>query len=292
MLFIYIHVENENLVVVPNNKFGNFTFFQLPTNGEEWRKVAKGFEVKWQFPNCLGAVDGKHVRIIAQKGSGSLFWNYKKFHSIVLMAIVNSNYEFMMCDVGTNGSISDGGVIANTILYKKLIEDDLKIPADESPLSSGSKLPHVFVGDEAFALRHNFLKPFNKKQLNYERMVYNYRLSRARRVVENAFGILSNRFRIFHSAINLQIETVEQVVMTCCYLHNFLRRHLGPTYDVPELNESGIESVECQGLVDLQVGSYKNIATEAKISRNKYVEYFVGEGRVDWQDEVVRTKYM
>lgn len=264
----------------------------MPTNEEEWRKVAKGFEDKWQFPNCLGAVDGKHVRIIPPKGSGSLFWNYKKFHSIVLMAIVNSNYEFLMCDVGTNGSISDGGVIGKTTFYRKLIEDDLKIPPDESPLSSDTKLPYAFVGDEAFALRRNFLKPFNKKQLNHERMVYNYRLSRARRVVENAFGILSNRFRIFHSAINLKIETVEQVVLTCCYLHNFLRRHIGPNYDAPELDESGIASVDCQGLVDLQVGTYKNCETEAKISRNKYVQYLVGEGRVAWQDEVVQAKYM
>ncbi|XP_045489739.1 uncharacterized protein LOC123690374 [Pieris rapae] len=82
---------------------------------EEWRKIAKDFEERWQFPNCLGAIDGKHIRIIPPPGSGSYFWNYKNFNSIVLMACANANYEFIWCEVGTNGRVSDGGAIQNTI---------------------------------------------------------------------------------------------------------------------------------------------------------------------------------
>lgn len=73
----------------------------------DWLDIAAGFENKWQFPHCLGAIDGKHVQIIPPKESGSYYFNYKKTHSIVLMAIANANREFIYCSVGTNGRVSD-----------------------------------------------------------------------------------------------------------------------------------------------------------------------------------------
>ena len=92
----------------------------MPQNPEEWKEVAKEFNDKWNFPNCLGAVDGKHIRITPLPESGSFFWNYKHFHSVVLMACANANYEFIWCDSGTNGRISDGGAIKNTQFHDKL----------------------------------------------------------------------------------------------------------------------------------------------------------------------------
>lgn len=75
--------------------------------------------------------------------------------------------------------------------------------------------PYVFLGgDEVFVLCEHFLKPFRQSELNIECKIFNYKLSRARRV----FGILANRFRIFHSSINLKLERIEQVVMVCCVL--------------------------------------------------------------------------
>ncbi|KAL1448219.1 hypothetical protein WDU94_000600 [Cyamophila willieti] len=78
------------------------------------------FEMKWDFPHCLGAIDGKHVDIIPPCGSGSQYYNYKGRHSLVLMAIVNANYQFLLCDFGTNGRISEGGVLQNTKFFEKL----------------------------------------------------------------------------------------------------------------------------------------------------------------------------
>jgi len=115
-------------------------------------KIASDFEEKWQFPHCLGAIDGKHVQIVPPKDSGSQYYNYKKTHSIVLMAIANAHCEFIYCDVGTNGRISDGGVINNTIFYERLVNNQLDIPAPE-PVSFDLDLEYVFVGDNAFAMR-------------------------------------------------------------------------------------------------------------------------------------------
>lgn len=76
----------------------------LPEPDEEkWSKVAEGFFNQWQFPNCVGAIDGKHIRIQAPSNSGSYWWNYKKYFSIVLLAICDADYKFVWVDVGQYG---------------------------------------------------------------------------------------------------------------------------------------------------------------------------------------------
>uniref|UniRef100_A0A182NDH7 DDE Tnp4 domain-containing protein n=1 Tax=Anopheles dirus TaxID=7168 RepID=A0A182NDH7_9DIPT len=65
-------------------------------NSTDWKKISQDFNNKWQFPNCLGAVDGKQVRIIPTARSGSMYFNYKKYHSVVLMAVADADYRFII----------------------------------------------------------------------------------------------------------------------------------------------------------------------------------------------------
>jgi hypothetical protein len=111
----------------------------------------------------------------------------------------------------------------------------------------GRKLPYVFIGDEAFSLRKDFLKPCNVKQLTRERKIFNYRLSRARRIIENVFGILVARFGIRKTHINIQLDNIKCVVMASCALHNFLRRTSPDTYTPSE----------CFDTEDLQNGTVR-----------------------------------
>nr|CAI5859434.1 unnamed protein product [Callosobruchus analis] len=335
--------------------FSDF-LLQFPKSEAEWIQIGSDFNERWQFPNCLGAVDGKHIRIRPPSGSGAYYYNYKQFHSIALMGIANSNYEFIMFDVGTNGRVSDGDVINNTCFYKALVEGQLKIPA----VNERNNLPYVFIGDEAFALRKDFLKPYNEREPNPKEIwkksakgfydvwkfpncigsidgkhitikcpkntgsthfcylkkfsivlmaivgpeftflcvdiggygknsdggifeesnmgrrfaaglmnvppdrnlpgtninvphvligdeafalkptlmrpypyrqsrgnkrkeEYNTRLCTARRVVENAFGILAQKWRIFHRPIETSVDTTIKIVRSTCILHNFIR---------------------------------------------------------------------
>ena len=126
----------------------------MPQSEEEWKHVADDFQNKWQFPYCLGAVDGKHIKIYKKKtpNSGSRYFNYKGTFNVVLMAIVDANYELLMADVGRNGRISDGGVIRNTLFHDKLIKGELNISPPARLPGSDKTVPFVFISDEAFQL--------------------------------------------------------------------------------------------------------------------------------------------
>jgi hypothetical protein len=85
----------------------------------EWVNIPNGFYRRTQFPNCIGAVDGKHVPIKMPTGSGSLFYNYKHF-SILLLALIDANYCFIEVDVGVIGKSSDSNIFKKSNIRRKL----------------------------------------------------------------------------------------------------------------------------------------------------------------------------
>jgi hypothetical protein len=88
--------------------------------------------------------------------SGSLYFSYKKYFSIVLLALVDANYKFTAVDVGAHGSCSDGGVFANSSLGATLREGSLQLPPDKPLPGTDEPMPHVILGDEAFPLKKIF----------------------------------------------------------------------------------------------------------------------------------------
>ena len=103
-------------------------YMSLPDSKEKWLSVAKEFEEKWQFPNCVGAIDGKHVPLINPFNSGSTFFNYKSFFSIVLLALVDADYKFLYVNVKCQDRKSDGGVFKNSELYHLLVNGEINLP--------------------------------------------------------------------------------------------------------------------------------------------------------------------
>lgn len=132
--------------------------------------------------------------------TGSLYFNYKGTFSVVLLALVDANYKFVCIDIGSYGRNSDGGIFAHSSLGRALSAEQLKLPPD-SPLPGAEQLgpaPFVMVGDEAFPLQTHLLRPFPGRHCPPDQKAFNYRLSRARRIVENAFGILAVRWSLLH----------------------------------------------------------------------------------------------
>ncbi|KAK0152497.1 hypothetical protein N1851_005982 [Merluccius polli] len=170
----------------------------------EWRKIAAEFS-HLAFPNCLGAMDGKHVVIEAPPSSGSLYYNYKGTFSIVLLAVVDAKYRFRVVDIGAYGRNSDGGTLSASAFGTALRQNTLGIPAD-CPLPGAEHLgpmPHVFLADEAFPLRRNIMRPYPG---------HNFRLSHVRRMVECAFGILASQWRVYRRVLGVSPEVAENIV--------------------------------------------------------------------------------
>lgn len=153
---------------------------------------------------------------------GSKYYNYKGTHSEVLMTVTDAKYRFIYIDVGANGRISDGGVFKNTSFAKALSENKLPLPAPVPLPGRDEPIPFFLVADDAFALSDNLMKPYPQQNLNGLQRIFNYRLSRARRISENGFGLLAARFRIFHKPINLDPIKTRLIITACCGLHNYL----------------------------------------------------------------------
>ena len=184
-------------------------FMEVPKTPDQWHVVASEMERRWNFPTCLGAMDGKHVNIVAPARSGSLVFNYKKPFSIVLLAICNASYEFIMVDIGEAGRQSDAGVFANSNIGHCITNNRLAVPKPKVLRGTTHEFPYIFVADDAFPLRMNIIKPYSETRMEIEKVIANYQISHARRIIEKAFGILTARFRISSRPTNAKVEHVE-----------------------------------------------------------------------------------
>ncbi len=193
-------------------------YLKTPDSTVMWNNVMEGFEKYWNYPHCVGAIDGKHCQVLAPEKSGTLFDNYKGTFSIVLWDVANFNYEFLYVEIEAPGSEGDAGLWGNSSFRDALESGQLNIPIISDPCA------HL-IGDDGFALEQTLMKPYCRgRPLTMEEKVFNYRLSRARHVVENAFRLLAARFCIFRGPILLRVDNACRVVQSAVVLHNFLLR--------------------------------------------------------------------
>ena len=156
-------------------------------------------------------------------------------------------------------------------------------------------MPFYIIGDDAFALQTYMMKPFGSRNLTRPQRLFNYRLSRARRVVENAFGILANRFRCLLTTMPQRPETVTTIVLACCCLHNIMRLRY-PALQNADLDreDQNHQLVPGAWRADAQLQDMPpeprrgNIHVVAKRQRIYLREYYTSDaGAVPWQDNVI-----
>lgn len=159
------------------------------------------------------------------------------------------------------------------------------LPASKLLPNTNIQAPHVFLGDEAFPLLTNLLKPYRRPDaaVDKTKAIFNYRLSRARRLVENSFGILVSRFRIFHTTIDLNTSTLENLVTSACIIHNLLLDERPITRNDNEFSIP--ENGDClDDFIDINL--LENDLESIEI-RNMFKDYLNGAGAVDWQDNML-----
>ncbi|XP_013188643.2 uncharacterized protein LOC106133455 [Amyelois transitella] len=258
---------------------------RVPRRPEIWLEVSKGFEDKWHLPHCIGAIDGKHIVIQAPPKSGTEYHNYKSTFSIVLFALVDSDYKFMFADVGCQGRISDGGIFKDTEFYKMMQNGSLNLPQEKALPYRTKAIPYFFVADSAFALDKHVMKPYsgNHSKGTPER-IFNYRLSRARRIVESAFGIASSIFRVLRKPMILKPEVAEVVVMSIIHLHNYLKQNATDSYTTNSNMYINQSVPNLTSLSNIQTSQIR-YSREINEIRDEIASYCVNEGRIAFQDK-------
>ena len=202
------------------------------------------------------------------------------------------------------GRENDASIFSKSTFGQRLAREELQLPT-----AGEGGLEYVFVGDEAFQLQHRVLRPYPGSRLGgaesdyHRRLVYNYRLSRARRIVENTFGILVSKWRVLRQPIKAKIETIDSIVKASCVLHNYLRRRDGISNDRRYIADGDVDADDSGHLTrgawrhEDSESCFRNIGRlgsnnstrRASELRERYAAYFVSpEGSVPWQDGVVR----
>ncbi|CAF4946326.1 unnamed protein product [Pieris macdunnoughi] len=194
--------------------------------------------------------------------------------------VVDADYCFTFIDVGAPGREGDSSIFKSSNFGQKLTCSQLDLPEPAHlPNNIGKPpVPFVFIGDAAFGLNKNVMRPFSLRNITTPKKIYNYRLSRDRRFVECAFGILSNRWRIFHSSIMINPLSAKHIIKAACVLHNFVRRR---DYQFEDTIRWYDDMEEFDG-VQAVGGRSCGIAV-----RDSFVEYFNGPGAVPWQNRMI-----
>ena len=195
---------------------------------------------------------------------------------------------FIYVNIGAQGSANDAAVFNATSFAKKLanVRNPLSIPRDACIPGTDITVPFMLVGDEAFPMKRYLLKPFNNRGMSPSERIFNYRLSRCRRCVENAFGVMSNRFRIYHHAMQLSPSRVEDFVLATCALHNYLVtkriESQARDNDSEKSSQEDFDNYRKDIMhVSRTVGMHYNAGVKG--IRDILATYFVGAGQVYWQ---------
>ena len=193
----------------------------MPKNEAEFLEKIHDMEQLWQFPGCWAAVDGCHISIKCPPGgleSCKEYHNFKNFYSIILMSMVDAKYRFIWGSCGFPGNSHDSIIFQSTEIWNKIQEKDY-LPLIAKNVGD-CELPPVLLADSAFPLKPWLLKPYSNAVLTPKQRNFNYRLSRARMVVESAYGMLKGRWRVLLRKCECSTDQVKMVTLACMVLHN------------------------------------------------------------------------
>lgn len=173
------------------------------------------------LPGVVGAIDGTHFHIRKPNDSPADYFYFKSGgFTMQCQALVDRDKKFLDISVGMPGSTNDARQLRRSMLYRRATTTNLFDPAD----SIEGFTPYL-VGDKGYPILPWLITPYRdlpNGRRSVQESLFNRKLSRARSVVENAFGILKQSFRELHSASDLHVTLLPDVVVCCCILHNLL----------------------------------------------------------------------
>ncbi|GAA6099856.1 protein ALP1-like [Tachysurus ichikawai] len=195
-------------------------FISLP-QGEILQNTLRGFAGRG-YPMCAGAISVTHIPISSPRQNPAAYFNNKKWHSIILQAVVDHNMCFSDIYVGYPGRTHNARVLASSPLYKKAEEQDgYLFPREDALTVNGVEIPVHLIGDAAYPLKKWLMKGFtDEHSLTPEQRHFNSQLNSAHMVAENAMGRLKGRWRCLLKRNDVDVAFMPDIVTACCILHN------------------------------------------------------------------------
>ena len=198
-------------------------YISVPS-GDGLRAVVDGFTNSLGFPQCAGVVDGTHIPIVSPVDYPADYFNRKGFHSIIMQGMVDNLGRFTDVCIGWPGRVHDARVFVNSSLYHRGQQGTL-FPGWKQTIC-GQDIPLLVLGDPAYPLLSWLLKAYiDNGSLTAQQKLFNYRLSKARVVVEHAYGRLKGRWRCLLKRNDVMIRDLPCLVAACCVLHNICETH-------------------------------------------------------------------
>jgi hypothetical protein len=223
--------------------------------GDQLLHVIHGYERKWGFPMCAGAIDGTHIPILAPTESHAEYVNRKGYHSIIMQAVVDCDYLFRDVVIGWPGSVHDARVFSNSAIFTKGNDQKL-FPRELTKEINGEEIPPLILADPAYPLLPWLLKGYPRNNAAQRReKVFNYRLSRARMTVENTFGRWKGRFTRFSKRVDMGVSALVSVTHASCILHNLCelqKNDFLPLWRENEFEDIAVAPVDDNVLSDAQ----------------------------------------
>ncbi|XP_037783479.1 uncharacterized protein LOC119579638 [Penaeus monodon] len=213
---------------------------------QQWKEIARAFFEKCNVPNCIG----------------------------ILMAIADAKRCFTLIDVRAYGRKSDSAVFSNSSMCRSFLSGHLDIPQPSEIPTTDIKIPFHLIVDTTFPLKPNIMRPYPRKDLDYSRKVFNYRMSRARRNVECAFGMLTQKFGVLKTSMETSTEVSEAIAKSICVLHNFIHHKYSMNFCGD--NDDAIDDHHQN--MSLSPAKSTRPTAEALSIRDTLREYFVSPG--------------
>ena len=243
------------------------TYIKFPT-GTCLKQVVEGFRTVYGFPQCAGAVDGTHIPIVSPPECPADYYNRKGFHSVLMQGTVDNQGLFIDIYVGWPGRVHDARVFVNSSLFKRGQTKTL-LPDWKKKLGSND-VPLVILGDPAYPLLDWLMKAYpDTGHLTQQQRRFNYRLSRARVVVEHSYGKLKGRWRCLLKRLDVEVSDVPELVAACCVLHNICEVH-GDSF-----NEDWIEGTDVSLLRCSNPAAPSHPLPSSMQTRNTLTSYFI-----------------
>jgi hypothetical protein len=241
---------------------------KFPTTEDTVGEKVQGFFEAHGFPQCIGAIDGTHIPIAKPKNNPTDYINKSFTYSLNVQAVCDFKYQFLNVDISWPGSVHDARVFSNSTV-NRFFKDSIVPPCPRVIVQNEPPVPVCLLGDPAYPLTCYLMKEFPGGGKDMQEQFFGFRLSSSRMVIENAFGRLKGRFRCLQRKMDLSLDSLPSVILSCFILHNYCEQE---NQVVSETFVRG--AVEYAERFQPRLVRTVEASAEAKRIRNTYVRYF------------------